>query len=159
MKNLFKQNPNLLPLLNGAAKYHIDVVNQAAKLKGAEYHVGLYTYLDAVQMVSEPDFATKIGNLDINEYRKSAAITSDSRSVWYELGVFTCALDTLFHFVEMVADRPQALINQGCTVSKQDRKLAAQLYNLYTEQFLKLQENCHTNLTLTEHQKYYTFID
>lgn len=159
MKNLFKQNPNLLPWLNGVAKYYNDMGNEVAEHNGPEYHVGLLTYIEAVQLVTNPEVALKIANINISDYRKQAVKTDDNRGIWYELGLYTCAFDTLFRFVETVADHPEAFMNQGVRVSSEDRKLAKKLYSFYVEQFHNLKQNCFKNLTELEQRKYYKFID
>lgn len=159
MKNLFKQNPALLPWLNGTAKFYNDMGNDVAEHKGPEYHVELFTYLDAVQMVSVPEFTMKLGNLNIDEYRKKSIVTNDKRGIWYELGMLTCALDTVFRFVEVVADQPEVLINKGCNITNQDKQLANKLYDFYVKHFNKLKNNCYNNLTKQEAAKYIRFID
>ena len=61
MKNLFKQNPALLPWLNGTAKFYNDMGNDVAEAyKGKEYHVGTLTYINTVQLVANPEFAKKL---------------------------------------------------------------------------------------------------
>ena len=160
MKNLFKQNPALLPWLNGTAKFYNDMGNDVAEAyKGKEYHVGTLTYINTVQLVANPEFAKKLGDLDINDYRSKAIITDDNRGIWYELGAYTCALDTMFRFVESVAHHSKLFNERGCKITNSDKALAGQLYDFYTKQFRKLKENCLNNLNEDEVGKYLKFID
>jgi hypothetical protein len=127
--------------------------------EGPEYHVGLLTYIKAVQLVTNSEVALKMANINISDYREKAVKTDDNRGIWYELGLYTCAFDTLFRFFEMVADYSEAFMKQGVRVSSEDRKLAKKLYSFYVEQFRNLKQNCFKNLTELEQRKYYKFID
>ena len=160
MKNLFKQNPTLLPWLNGMAKYYNDIGNTVARtFKGQEYYVGLKPYIDAVQMLTDPDFAKKLANLNLRDYKMYASKTHDNRDIWYEMGVFTSALDTLFRFVDVVAHNSEVLTNKGCVITNNDKSLAGQLYKFYTSIFDQFRENCFNNLNHEDLGKYLTFID
>ena len=160
MKNLFRQNPTLLPWLNGVAKYYNEMGNDVARTyKGKEYHVGLKTYLDAVQLLTNPDFAVKLANLNIAEYKLLAIKTNDNRNIWYEMGLLTCALDTLFRFVDVVARNSKVLIDKGCIITNNDKSLAGQLYKFYTNLFNQLKQNCISNLSQEDLRKYLRFID
>ncbi len=159
MKNLFIQNPKLIPWLNGVAKYFNDMGNQVAEWKGAEYFVEIDTYILAVRTISDPQAASRMANVDINKYRSAAIRTNDGRGIWYELGLYTCALDTLCRFVETVADNPDVFLEKGVTLTKNDIELASQLYGFYAKQFNRLKRNCLENLNEEESAKYYKFID
>lgn len=168
IKNVFT-NQDLMGWLNGLAIHQNQICNEVAKAyKGDLYHVGTVTYIQAVQLMTDIDQVKKLINIDINGYRNFTEKNSKflftepreaARGIWYEFGLYTSALDTIFRLLEVIHTRPDVFKEKGTIISPKESYEAGKAFNFYVDAFNKFRDKCFKELTDEEASKYYRFID
>ena len=168
IKNVFA-NQDLMGWLNGLAIHQNQMGNEVAKAyKGELYHVGDITYVQAVQLMTNIDAVKKLINIDVNQYRafteKNAKTLfteprEAARGIWYEFGLYTSALDTIFRLLEVIHTRPDVFKEKGTIISPKESYEAGKAYKFYVDAFNKFRDKCFKELNDEEASKYYRFID